>query len=308
MTALAKTKPVAERELILTHIFDAPRALVFRMWIEPQHVAQWWGPRSFTNPVCEVDARPGGAILIHMRAPDGNTHPMGGEFHEIKPHERIVFTSCVDGPSGRILESHNTVTFEDQGKKTKLTLRAKAIGFADFAERMLAGMEPGWTESLEKLDEILGRTGAQTSGEDENEAQIRNVLADRTYALFGKNVDLAVKHLADDVVSFDLAPPLQLAGAAARDKKGIQAWFDTWQGPISWANHDLTVEIGGDIAFARSLGHMTGTKTDGYAVDLWVRCTVCFRRSGGVWKITHQHTSVPFYMDGSFKAAIDLKP
>jgi len=306
MTALAKTKPVAARELTLTHVFDAPRELVFRMWIEPQHVAQWWGPRSFTNPVCELDARPGGAILIHMRAPDGSTHPMGGEFHEIKPHERIVFTSFVDGPSGRILESRNTVTFEDQGKKTKLTLQAEATGFIAFADRMLAGMEPGWTESLEALDELLGRTRAQTGGGDE--AQIRNVLADRTYALFGKNADLAVKHLADDMVSYDLAPPLQLAGTAARDKTSIQQWFDTWQGPISWANHDLTIEIGGDIAFARSLGHLTGIKTDGTAADVWVRCTVGFRRLGGSWKIAHQHTSVPFYMDGSFKAAVDLKP
>jgi len=264
--ALAKTKPVAPRELTITHVFDAPRELVFRMWIEPQHVAQWWGPRSFTNPVCELDARPGGAILIHMRAPDGSTHPMGGEFHEIKPHERIVFTSFVDGPSGRILESHNTVTFEDQGKQTKLTLQAEATGFIAFAERMLAGMEPGWTESLEALDELLGRTRAQTGGGDE--AQIRNVLADRTYALFGKNADLAVKHLANDVVSFDLAPPLQLAGTDARDKTSIQQWFDTWQGPISWANHDLTIEIGCDIAFAHALGHLTGTKTDGTAADV----------------------------------------
>jgi PhnB protein len=53
---------------------------------------------------------------------------------------------------------------------------------------------------------------------------------------------------------------------------------------------------------------MTGSKTDGEVVDLWVRCTVCFRRRGSAWEITHQHTSVPFYMDGSYKAAVDLRP
>ena len=71
---------------------------------------------------------------------------------------------------------------------------------------------------------------------------------------------------------------------------------------------DLTLEVGGDIAFARGLGHMTGTKKDGAKVDLWARVTVGLNRRDGAWKITHQHTSVPFLMDGSFKAAVDLKP
>jgi len=68
------------------------------------------------------------------------------------------------------------------------------------------------------------------------------------------------------------------------------------------------VQVGGDLAVARGLGHMMGTKTGGEQVDLWARCTVCFGRRDGTWKITHQHTSVPFLMDGSYKAATDLKP
>ena len=77
---------------------------------------------------------------------------------------------------------------------------------------------------------------------------------------------------------------------------------------MQWAMRDLAVEIGGDIAYARGIAHMSGTKTDGHKVDLWLRCTTCFGRSGGAWKIAHEHASVPFYMDGSFKAAVDLKP
>jgi uncharacterized protein YndB with AHSA1/START domain/ketosteroid isomerase-like protein len=298
-------KPVAEREITLTHVFDAPRDLVFRMWTEAEHVAQWWGPRAFTNPVCEVDARPGGKILIHMRAPDSTVHPMGGVFHEIDPPKRLVFTSFVDGPNGRILEGRNTVTFDEQGSKTKVTLHAKAAGFVDFAARMLAGMEPGWTESLDKLEELVLRTRGPAA---DDEAQIRNILADRTYALFGKRTDLAVKHLADDVVSYDLPPPLQFTGPAARDQKTIQQWFDTWEGPITWSMHDLNIKVGGDLAHAHGLGHMTGTKVDGEQVDVWVRYTACFGKDDGAWRITHQHTSVPFYMDGSYRAAVDLKP
>ena len=305
MTAAARAaaKPTAQREVTLARMFDAPRALVFRMWTDAKHVAQWWGPHGFTNPVCEIDARPGGKILIHMRGPDCKAHPMGGEFHEIKPHERLVFTSFVDGPNGRILESRNTVTFEHNGEKMKLVLHAHATSFADFAAQMLAGMEAGWSQSIDKLASHLARESGRKDADDQ--AAIHAIFGDRTNALFGKVADLAVKHFADDVVSYDLAPPLQHVGP---DRQGIQAWFDTWDGPISWAMHDTHVEIGGDIAFARGLGHMTGTKKDGGKVDTWVRVTVCLGRRAGAWKITHEHTSVPFHMDGSFKAAVDLKP
>ena len=70
MTAATGTKP--DHELTVTRVFDAPRELVFTMWTDPEHMAQWWGPQGFTNPVCEMDVRVGGAIRIHMRGPDGD--------------------------------------------------------------------------------------------------------------------------------------------------------------------------------------------------------------------------------------------
>jgi uncharacterized protein YndB with AHSA1/START domain/ketosteroid isomerase-like protein len=298
-----KTKPTARREITLTRVFDAPRALVFSMWTEAKHLANWWGPHCFTNPVCEVDARPGGKILIHMRGPNGDTHPMGGVFHEVVPHERLVFTTFVEMNGNRIVEGHTTVTLEDHRGKTKLTLQSEAVGFVDFAEQMLAGMEPGWAQSFGKFDVEVTRAAGRKEADDL--AAIHAILGDRTNALFGKSADLAVKHLADDVMSYDLDPPLAHVGPR---KAEVQAWFDGWAGPIGWAVRDLAVEVGGDIAYARGLAHMTGTKTDGTKVDLWLRCTTCFGRTGGVWKVTHDHASVPFYMDGSFKAAVDLKP
>jgi uncharacterized protein YndB with AHSA1/START domain len=69
-----------ERELTIVRIFDAPRALVFRAWADPKMMMQWWAPKHFTNPVCEADARVGGALKIVMRAPDGSEHPMKGMF------------------------------------------------------------------------------------------------------------------------------------------------------------------------------------------------------------------------------------
>jgi ketosteroid isomerase-like protein len=141
-----------------------------------------------------------------------------------------------------------------------------------------------------------------------DETLIRQVLADRSRALHDKDADLALSHLAHDVVSYDLAPPLQIDATAARDKSALQAWFATWRGPVGWEVRDPTVVVDGDVAFACGLGHMSGTKTDGEAVDLWVRCTFCFRRIDRAWTIVHEHVSVPFYMDGSYKAAVDLKP
>lgn len=162
MSANAQSKPIAERELTFMRIFDAPRELVFKLWTDPKHMAQWWGPRGFTNPVCALDARPGGAILIHMRAPNGDTHPMTGTFDTIVEPELLVVTAVARDLDGNpLLEAITTVTFEQQGGKTKLTLHAKAVGIAPIASQMLAGMEPGWTQSLEKLEELVGRTRGQ---------------------------------------------------------------------------------------------------------------------------------------------------
>jgi ketosteroid isomerase-like protein len=90
--------------------------------------------------------------------------------------------------------------------------------------------------------------------------------------------------------------------------KGLQEWFDTWQGPLGCELREFTIPAGDDVAFSHSLNRMSGTKTDGYQADLWFRHTLAFRKIGGAWKIVREHESVPFYMDGSFKAAVDLKP
>jgi ketosteroid isomerase-like protein len=70
----------------------------------------------------------------------------------------------------------------------------------------------------------------------------------------------------------------------------------------------LSIITGDDVAFSTSLNHISGTRTSGEENEVWVRATVCFRKIGGKWMVTHEHFSVPFYMDGSYKAAVDLKP
>jgi uncharacterized protein YndB with AHSA1/START domain len=150
--AASSTKPNEEHELVLTRVFDAPRELVFKLWTDPKHVARWWGPQRFTNPVCELDLRPGGAILIHMRSPDGTVYPMTGVYQEVVPPERLVFTSAaLDSDGIPMFEVLTTVTFAKEGGKTKQILRARVIKRTAQAAPYLAGMEEGWTQSLERL-------------------------------------------------------------------------------------------------------------------------------------------------------------
>src|ERR1700687_1787215 len=83
----------SEWDLVLTRVFDAPREIVFKAWTDAKQMAQWWGPNGFTNPVCELDVRVGGAMRIHMRAPNGVVYPMKGIFKEIDEPNRLVFVS-----------------------------------------------------------------------------------------------------------------------------------------------------------------------------------------------------------------------
>lgn len=152
-----RTAHTSQRELNLTRIFDAPRELVWKAWTDPKMVAQWWGPRGFDNPLCQIDVRPGGAIRIHMRGPDGVVYPMTGVFHEILPPERLVFTSWafMGDESVPLFEVLNTVIFEVAGSKTRLTLKAVVDKAMPGSEGPLSGMEQGWSQSLQKLAELL---------------------------------------------------------------------------------------------------------------------------------------------------------
>jgi len=139
-----------------------------------------------------------------------------------------------------------------------------------------------------------------------DEAQIRECIEGWARVLRAKDVDGLMRYYTPDVVAFDLAPPLQHSHREYR--RGFEEWFGTWRGPIGLEIRDLTITAGGDVAFSRSLNHMSGARTSGPDTDIWVRATVCFRKTQGKWLVAHEHVSVPFYMDGSFRAAVDLEP
>jgi ketosteroid isomerase-like protein len=111
---------------------------------------------------------------------------------------------------------------------------------------------------------------------------------------------------AADAADYNLAPPLTHRGVDRGEK---QAWFDTWDGPVEVEARDLEVTVSGDVAFCHGFMHMKATsKTAARLISFWMRSTLHLKREAGQWRITHSHTSVPFYMDGSLRAAFDLQP
>jgi uncharacterized protein YndB with AHSA1/START domain len=144
------------REFVFTREFATPREHVFKAWTDGNHLAQWWGPTGFTNPVCEWDLRPGGKIYDIMRAPDGAEHPMGGEFLEIVLPEQLIFSCGALDENGKLLfELLHHATFAEQNGKTTLTVRSKVTMTTSNADKYLGGFEQGMTLSLDRLDQHL---------------------------------------------------------------------------------------------------------------------------------------------------------
>jgi uncharacterized protein YndB with AHSA1/START domain len=151
-----------KKELTITRIFDAPRGLVWKAWTDPQLLKKWWGPKGVTKPTCEWDARPGGKIYVVMLAGKelgnfaGQKWPMDGIFKEVTPQSRLVYSSnALDDVKRILIETENTVDFEDLGGKTRMKLHIVVKKAGPGSEFALQGMEMGWTQSIDKLSEEL---------------------------------------------------------------------------------------------------------------------------------------------------------
>lgn len=142
-----------------------------------------------------------------------------------------------------------------------------------------------------------------------NHEKIKELKENLTEALRTKDVDGVSKNFADKTVMMLLPPPLRFkTGENAPGTNGIEEWFATFDGDIGLESQEFEIVAGETVAFCHSLEHLTGKRTDSTQTDVWYRETLGLRKIEGEWKIAHQHQSVPFYMDGSAKAAVDLKP
>jgi uncharacterized protein YndB with AHSA1/START domain len=149
----------ADREIVVTRVFDAPRELVFRMWTDPEPIVQWWGPNGFTTTTYSIDVRPGGAWRFVMHGPDGVDYQNKITYIEIVKPEHLVYRHGGDADVEPV-NFETTVTFEEQGGKTKLTMRG-VFPSAEAREHVVKkyGAIEGMNQHLGRLREHLAKAG-----------------------------------------------------------------------------------------------------------------------------------------------------
>ena len=152
----------SDREIVTTRVFDAPRELVFEAHSSCEHMSRWWGPRRYEIGDCKMDFRPGGAWRIVHRGSQGEEHGFRGEFREIVPPERIVWTFEYEGMPGHI--SVQTATFEEHDGKTTLTATVVFDTVEDRDGMLQSGMEEGAAETYDRLDEYLEVLAGRQAG------------------------------------------------------------------------------------------------------------------------------------------------
>ena len=139
-----------------------------------------------------------------------------------------------------------------------------------------------------------------------DEAEIKRVIEGGVEAVRARDIDGVMSIYAQEVVSFDIVPPLRYIGADAF-RKVWEEVFSSFQGSIDYEIHDLDITVGDDVAFGHSLNRIRGTLNTGQQTDLWLRVTACFRKINGKWLIVHHQNSVPVDLKTG-RAVLDLKP
>ncbi len=149
-------KNTDQREIATSRVFDAQRKLVWKVWTDPNHIARWWGPRGFTNTIHKMDVKPGGVWEFIMHGPDGIDYPNKVTYLEVNKPERLVYEH---GEAGELSFFRVTVTFQELGDKTELTMQMlfeTAEQRNQVAEKY--GAVEGLKQNMDKLAEYLTKT------------------------------------------------------------------------------------------------------------------------------------------------------
>jgi uncharacterized protein YndB with AHSA1/START domain len=144
---------VGKHGIIITHVFDAPRELVFRAYTEPGLIVRWWGPRKYTTTIDKMDARSGGAWRFLQRGPDGDEHAFHGVYHLVERPGAVIQTFEWEGLPGHV--SLDSAVFEETGGKTRVTSTSVFQTPEDRDGMMQSGMEEGVNEGAERMAELL---------------------------------------------------------------------------------------------------------------------------------------------------------
>jgi NADPH:quinone reductase len=177
------SQAITEEVLVVTHVYDAPRNLVFQAWTEPERVKQWWGPKEFTAPFCKIDFRVGGSYLFCMRSPDGKDYWSQGVYRAIKKPERIVSTDTFADSEGHPVpperygmspdwpeEAIIDVAFTEHAGKTRVTVRHSPL--PQGRDRDMC--RQGWDETLVRLGDYLAQETRSRTRQDTMEAVALN--------------------------------------------------------------------------------------------------------------------------------------
>lgn len=144
----------ADRELVITRSFDAPARLLFEAWSKPEHLKKWFGPVGYPVTMCEMDFRKGGQWRAAMTGPTGTQQtPFGGEYLEIVPNRRIVFSNGFELPGAEKMIM--TVTFDEMEGRTLLTIHTLFASLAQKATHVGAGMAEGIASGLDQLTDVV---------------------------------------------------------------------------------------------------------------------------------------------------------
>jgi uncharacterized protein YndB with AHSA1/START domain len=146
-----------EETVAITRVFDAPRSRVFEAWTRAEHLSRWFAPRGFAITDCECEPRPGGIFKMCMRSPRGEAFWVRGEYQEVVAPERLLIACTMDDAQGFArLEELIAVQFEQAGSRTRLRLNSTARGVGAVAAAMLAGMQKGWAQTVDRLTDLFG--------------------------------------------------------------------------------------------------------------------------------------------------------
>jgi len=143
----------SDQEIVMERVLNAPRELVFKAHTDPNLIAKWWGPRRYTTTVDKLELKVGGVWRFVQHGADGSEYAFNGVYREIVPPERLSYTFEFEGMPGHIMTE--TLTFEDLGSKTRLTVTGSFKSTVDRDGMLNSGMEEGANESYERLAELF---------------------------------------------------------------------------------------------------------------------------------------------------------
>ncbi|NYF51303.1 SRPBCC family protein [Tunturiibacter gelidoferens] len=163
-TKMEVVESAAEREIVLSRVFDAPRQMVWDAWTDPKQVALWWGPKGFTTTIEEMDVRPGGVWKQVLHGPDGTDYLNESVFLEVVQNERLVYTLTGGRKGGPVVQFEKATTFEEEAGGTRVTMRL-IFASAEARDQNVRdyGSIEGAKQAFQRLEDYLAGQFVETT-------------------------------------------------------------------------------------------------------------------------------------------------